>query len=150
MHNIPENQMVDENPSIVSHVSVGVSNMHKALAFYDPVMATIGASRKATIDLPDLGVVAVAYGKHFPEFWIQLPGNEQPASVGNGQHIGFTASNKDCVHKFHAVALQHGGTDNGTPGPRPDYGDPYYGCFVLDPDGNKIEATYWDVSLVQE
>ncbi len=124
--------------------------MQKALAFYDPVMATIGASRKATINLPDLGVVAVAYGKHFPEFWIQLPSNEQPASVGNGQHIGFTASDKDCVHQFHAVALQHGGTDNGTPGPRPDYGDPYYGCFVLDPDGNKIEATYWDVSLVQE
>lgn len=118
--------------------------MQKALAFYDPVMATIGASRKETINIPDVGIVAVAYGKNFPEFWIQLPGNEKPASVGNGQHIGFTASDKATVHQFHAVAIKQGGLDDGAPGPRPHYGEPYYGCFVLDPDGNKIEATFWD------
>lgn len=139
--------MVDEIPSIVSHVSVGVSDMKKALAFYDPIMAVLGASRKETIELPELGIVAVAYGKQFPEFWIQIPENQQPASVGNGQHIGFIAGDKDAVHQFHVKALENGGTDEGAPGPRPHYGEQYYGCFILDPDGNKIEATFWDMSL---
>lgn len=138
--------MADENPSIVSHVSLGTRDIDAALAFYDPVMAVIGATRQETITLPDGGVVAVAYGKAFPEFWIQLPENREPASIGNGVHIGFVATDRVAVDRFHAVALEHGGSDNGGPGPRPHYGTPYYGCFVLDPDGNKIEATFWDAS----
>jgi len=45
-----------------------------------------------------------------------------------------------------AVALANGGTDEGAPGPRPHYGAEYYGCFVRDPDGNKLEATFWDTT----
>lgn len=138
--------MTDEVPSIISHVSVGVSDMTRALNFYDPLMASIGASRKETVDLPEVGIVAVAYGKQFPEFWVQLPDNRQPASVGNGQHFGFFASDEQTVDQFHAIALQHGASDEGAPGPRPIYGEPYYGCFVRDPDGNKLEATFWDTS----
>jgi len=138
--------MTDENPSIVSHVSLGTRDMPKALAFYDAVMATVGASRKEEIKLDGLGLVAVAYGKAFPEFWIQLPSNQQPAAVGNGVHVGFIAPDENTVQRFHQASLKHGGTDEGAPGPRPHYGAQYYGCFVLDPDGNKIEATFWDMS----
>lgn len=138
--------MTDEIPSIISHVSLGTRDMSTALPFYDSVMATVGASRKEVIEFDGVGVVAVAYGKQFPEFWIQLPDNKQPAAVGNGVHIGFIASDEATVKRFYETALQHGGTDNGPPGPRPHYGAEYYGCFVLDPDGNKLEATFWDFS----
>lgn len=136
--------MTNENPSVLSHVSLGTCDMNRSLAFYDAVMATIGATRQEEIVLDDSGPVAVAYGKAFPEFWIQLPDNRQPASVGNGVHIGFVASDQDTVQRFYEAALDNGGHDNGAPGPRPHYGAEYYGCFVLDPDDNKIEATFWN------
>lgn len=138
--------MSDENPSILSHVSLGTQDMDKALKFYDAVMATVGATRQEEVKLDGVGLVAVAYGKQFPEFWIQLPENEQPAHIGNGIHVGFIAEDKDAVHRFHEVAMQNGAVDEGAPGPRPHYGEPYYGCFVRDLDGNKIEATFWDMS----
>ena len=139
--------MSDYNPSIVSHVSLGSRNLAAAAAFYDAVLACIGARRQQEITLPDQGLVAVAYGKQFPEFWIQLPDDRQTATVGNGVHVGFIADDKQSVHDFYDKAIQHGGCDNGAPGPRPHYGEAYYGCFVFDPDGNKIEATFWDNSL---
>ena len=138
--------MSDENPSIVSHVSLGTRDLDRALRFYDAVTAPIGAGRREEVRAPGIGLVAVAYGRAFPEFWIQLPENREPASIGNGVHVGFVAADRDAVHRFHAAALAHGGHDEGTPGPRPHYGTEYYGCFVRDPDGNKLEATFWDVS----
>ena len=74
--------------------------------------------------------------------------NEQLATVGNGTHIGFIASSKKQVHAFHEAALLAGGKDNGAPGARPLYGEPYYGCFIIDPDGHKLEASFWDLSAV--
>lgn len=136
--------MTDETPSIISHVSFGTRDMASALTFYDAVMATVGAGRKEEIRLPDVGLVAVAYGKAFPEFWIQLPENRQHAVAGNGVHIGFIAADEDAVRRFHTAAMEHGGSDEGAPGPRPHYGAQYHGCFVRDPDGNKLEATFWN------
>jgi len=92
---------------------------------------------------------AIAYGKQLPEFWINTPIDGQPATVGNGTHVGFIAPSKEAVHAFYEAALAAGAQDEGPPGPRPDYGEPYYGCFVRDPDGHKIEATYWDMDLIQ-
>jgi catechol 2,3-dioxygenase-like lactoylglutathione lyase family enzyme len=133
--------MSDENPSIMSHVSIGTNDFARATAFYDAVLGTLGCRR--VVDLPN----AVAYGRAFPEFWVQVPINGQPAGLGNGTHFGFMATSKELVDAFHAAALKAGGTDDGAPGPRPLYGPPYYGCFVKDPDGHKIEASFWDASL---
>jgi catechol 2,3-dioxygenase-like lactoylglutathione lyase family enzyme len=130
--------MDNGNPSIISHISIGTNNFNHAVAFYDKVLSTLGC--KQLMSHPG----AVAYGKEFPEFWVQTPFNGEPATVGNGSHIGFIANTKEEVHAFHEAALNEGGTDDGAPGPRPDYGDAYYGCFVRDLDGNKIEATYWN------
>ena len=55
-------------------------------------------------------------------------------------HVAFAADTREQVDRFHAAALAAGGTDNGGPGPRPEYSEGYYGAFVLDPDGNNIEA----------
>jgi catechol 2,3-dioxygenase-like lactoylglutathione lyase family enzyme len=133
--------MEDTNPSIMSHVSIGTSDMAGAVAFYDAVLSVLGC--KKLFEYP----FAVAYGKQFPEFWVQKPIDDQPASVGNGTHFCFIAESKEAVHAFHEAALAAGATDDGPPGPRPEYSQGYYGAFARDPDGHKIEAAYFDSAL---
>ncbi|MBS7664035.1 VOC family protein [Pseudomonas lalucatii] len=136
--------MADANPSILSHVSLGSNRFEEALAFYDQVLTTLGCRRI----LAHPG--AVAYGRDYPEFWLQTPIDGQPASIGNGTHVGFFAPDKAAVDAFHRAALAAGGRDEGAPGPRAEYGAPYYGCFVRDLDGHKIEATFWDTAQEYE
>lgn len=135
---------MDDIPSILSHVSIGTNQFEQALAFYDAVLTALGCRR--LMEHPD----AVAYGKQYPEFWLQTPFDGQPATVGNGTHIGFVAPTKASVHAFYEAALAAGGQDEGAPGARADYGEPYYGCFVRDLDGHKIEATFWDLQLIEK
>ena len=130
-----------QNPSILSHVSIGVHDLDRSAAFYDAVMAALGGKRCFEHD------GAVAYGRQFPEFWIAQPLDDGAPSVGNGTHFAFFAHSRAEVDAFHAAALKAGATDSGAPGPRPEYGEPYYGCFVRDPDGHKIEATFWDQEI---
>lgn len=136
--------MADANSSILSHVSIGTNRFDQATAFYDRVLAPLGCKR--LLSYPG----AVAYGREYPEFWVQTPLDGQPASIGNGSHCGFAAPNKAAVHDFFQAALEAGATDAGAPGPRAEYGEPYYGCFVRDLDGHKIEASYWDIEQVYE
>ena len=126
--------MANENSSLLHHVSVGTNDFERATVFYDATLATLGCKR--VFDFPG----AVAYGKRHPEFWVQKPIDGEPATLGNGIHFGFIASSREDVAAFHAAAIAAGGSDDGAPGPRPDYGPGYYGCFVRDPDGHKIEA----------
>lgn len=131
--------MADDNPSIISHVSIGTNDQDRALSFYDRVLATIGAKR--ILDFPG----AVGYGKAFPEFWVQTPfDGGEAGGAANGVHFSFLATSREQVDAFHAAAMQAGGSDDGAPGLRPDYGESYYACFVRDPDGNKIEAMLID------
>jgi catechol 2,3-dioxygenase-like lactoylglutathione lyase family enzyme len=120
---------------MLHHVSVGVADVARAAEFYDAVLGALGYKRMAQY-LP----YAISYGEGVSEFWIQLPHDKSAPNVGNGAHYGFTARNQNAVHRFHAAGLANGGTDDGAPGPRPDYGPDYYGAFVRDPFGNKIEA----------
>ena len=126
--------MAEDIPSIIHHFSIATNDFERATAFYDRTMATIGARR--IMEVPG----AVAYGKQFPEVWIQVPLNGQPTSASNGFHFAFIASSKEAVRAFYDAALSAGGADDGAPGPRPEYGEGYYGCFVRDLDGHKIEA----------
>ena len=135
--------MSNPSPSVISHVSVGTNNFERARAFYDAVMPCVGA--RVIMEHPG----AVAYGRQFPEFWLQLPHDGNPASVGNGFHIGFIADNKEQVQAFYDAAIAAGASCDGPPGPRPLYGEPYYGCFVRDLDGHKIEAAFWDEALAK-
>jgi len=129
------------NPSIISHVSVGTNRFEEAVAFYDRVLGTLGCRRMESFP------VMVAYGRKYPEFWVGAPHDGAPAVVGNGVHVGFIADTPAHVDAFHAEALAAGGTSDGAPGPRPLYGPQYYGCFIRDLDGNKIEAAFWDDSM---
>tara|TARA_R110002095_G_scaffold1544_1_gene7818 strand:- start:1358 stop:1762 length:405 start_codon:yes stop_codon:yes gene_type:complete len=132
--------MTDENPSIISHVSIGTNRFDEATAFYDKVVATIGAKR--IMEHPG----AVAYGTLFPEFWVQTPHDGGTAGTANGVHFSFFATSKEQVDAFYKAALDAGAKDDGAAGPRSDYGAGYYGCFVYDLDGHKIEAMHWDES----
>jgi catechol 2,3-dioxygenase-like lactoylglutathione lyase family enzyme len=123
---------------MLHHVSVGVRDVERAAKFYDPVLKALGYKR-----VMDFAPGAIAYGesKDRPEFWIGKPHDQGIPSAGNGVHVGFIAKSKGAVNKFHDEALKAGGSNGGEPGPRPDYGFAYYGAFIYDLDGNKIEAT---------
>lgn len=126
--------------SIMSHVSLGTNRMTEACAFYDRVLGSLGIER--LLDFPE----AVAYGRKFPEFWVHPPHNGEPATVGNGTHFAFFTSSPEEVDRFYNEALAAGATSDGEPGPRPLYGEAYYGGFVRDLDGHKIEAMFWDMT----
>jgi catechol 2,3-dioxygenase-like lactoylglutathione lyase family enzyme len=136
--------MPDDNPNVISHVSLGTNRYDEAKSFYVSVLATLGG--KIVMEHPG----AVAFGKTYPEFWLQVPYDGKPASIGNGWHVGFVAASKAEVDAFHAAALAAGATPDGDPGHRHEYGEPYYGCFLRDLDGNKIEATFWDFDLARK
>ena len=129
------------NPSIISHVSIGTNDFEKARAFYQQVLAALDI--QILMDFPG----ATAFGRMYPEFWVQTPIDGKPATQGNGSHFAFVATNKEQVHAFYDAAIAAGATCDGPPGPRPEYSDAYYGGFVRDLDGHKIEATFWDEEL---
>jgi len=119
---------------MLSHVSFGTRDAARAAAFYDPVLAVLGIRKRAERD------GAIDYGTSTAFFSLEKPTDGRPASVGNGVHIAFAAESRAMVDEFYRVALAHGGSDAGAPGLRPEYDPNYYGAFVRDPDGNKIEA----------
>ncbi|MGB7486921.1 MAG: VOC family protein, partial [Phormidesmis sp.] len=107
---------MDNNPSILSHVSIGTNNFERAIAFYDQVLSPLHCKR--LMEHPD----AIAYGKQYPEFWVQTPFDDKTATVGNGTHISFIAPTKAAVHAFYEAAIAAGGIDDGAPGGREEYG----------------------------
>jgi len=115
---------------MIDHLSLNVSDMAASRAFYEAALAPLG-----------FGVVMewegrVAFGPTArPIFFI---GRREP--VQSGLHIAFQAADRQHVDAFHEAALAAGGSDNGSPGMRPQYHPHYYGAFVLDPDGNNAEA----------
>ncbi|MGE0527942.1 MAG: VOC family protein [Bdellovibrionales bacterium] len=128
-----------ENPSMISHVSIGTNKFEQALEFYDAVFKPLGVKR--VLEVLEHG--AVAYGKRYPEFWVQKPFDGKKAETANGSHFAFLAPSPEAVRQFYDIALAQGARSDGEPGPRPHYGEQYYGCFVRDLDGHKIEAMHW-------
>ena len=120
---------------MLHHVSVGVADVARAAQFYDPVLRALGYKRVLEF-LP----YGIGYGDKLPQFWVQLPHDQRAATIGNGVHVAFNAASEAMISAFHRAALEAGGTDDGSPGPRPDYGPEYFGAFVRDLDGNKLEA----------
>lgn len=117
-----------------NHVSLGTNNIDRARRFYDPLMSLLGFRLIKQTDR------MVGYGTSEVTFSLEGPFDEGPASAGNGAHVAFQAGTRGMVDAFHAAGLAHGGTDAGEPGLRTAYDANYYAAFLLDPDGNKIEA----------
>ncbi|MDX8529540.1 VOC family protein [Mesorhizobium sp. VK25A] len=118
---------------MIDHITIEVSDLAKSKLFYEKAFAPLDYS--------------LAFGKE-GVFWafdvgngclfeIQSTGEKPPLTH---LHVAFRAKSKAEVDAFHHAALKAGAADNGAPGPRPDYAEYYYACFVLDPDGYNIEA----------
>jgi catechol 2,3-dioxygenase-like lactoylglutathione lyase family enzyme len=124
---------------MIDHTGIGVADMTRSAAFYDAALGALGLRRLMQL-LENDGADGVGYGLNYPVFWID---RFHPHSVK--QHTAFVARNRAEVDAFHVAALKAGGTDNGPPGFRdPAKGFPpgYYAAFVLDPDGNNMEAVF--------
>lgn len=122
-----------------SYMVLGTNDLPRAIAFYDAVLAPLGHARIADYD-PDGTSAAWGIDDPGPHLWVTLPFDGAPATVGNGVMVSFLAESRDAVNAFHAAAMTHGGTDEGPPGLRPQYGPHFYAGYVRDPDGNKVNA----------
>jgi catechol 2,3-dioxygenase-like lactoylglutathione lyase family enzyme len=121
---------------MLGHLSFGVTDLARAAAFYDSVMAVLGFVRVQD------GPTQIGYGKPGQGDRFALKLREGAATPGAGFHLAFDAPDRATVDRFHAAAMAHGGRDNGPPGPRPRYSPTYYAAFVHDPDGYALEAVH--------
>ena len=119
---------------MIDHVSVGVRDLDRSARFYEATLAPLGLARLVTRP------ATVGFGKIYPEFWINLRAGMTPVAPESGIHICLRARSAEAVDAFHAAALSAGGRSDGAPGLRPHDRVKYYAAFVVDPDGNRIEA----------
>ena len=121
---------------MIDHIGLAVKDMNRAKEFYLEALKPLGIGVIVELTAEQTGGDAHAgFGKDKAFFWIGTG-----AKPKGGIHVAFTAQTRAEVDSFHRAALAAGGRDNGAPGPRPHYHKHYYGAFVLDPDGNNIEA----------
>jgi catechol 2,3-dioxygenase-like lactoylglutathione lyase family enzyme len=119
---------------MIDHVSIAVADLKKSAAFYAAVLDPLEYRKIA--DRP----ASVGFGKAYPEFWLNARPNGAGAAADTGGHICLRAKSIEAVREFHARALASGGRDDGAPGPRKGEMTDYFGAFIRDLDGNKIEA----------
>lgn len=119
---------------MIDHVSLGVRDLTLSQRFYAAVLAPLGyqvlVQREAMVGL----------GKRYPEIWLNARPGQAPINRETGHHICLRARSPQAVDAFHAAALAAGGEDAGAPGPRKGAQVTYYGAFIFDHDGNKVEA----------
>ena len=119
---------------MIAHTTLGVSDYRKSKAFYNQALASLGYHNNM-----EYGEAAGFNDGKNTDFWIHKETAVMPL------HVAFEAHSREQVHAFHEAAVAAGGKDNGKPGYR-DYWPGYYAAFVLDPDGNNIEAVWYDYS----
>lgn len=126
-----------------SHVTVGTNDLDTATTFYDAVLTPLGLRQRVVA--PDGGPPAACWttpGTRLPRFYVYAPFDRMPARPGNGGMVAFLATSTAAVDAAHAAGLRNGGSDEGAPGPRPQYGRGYYGAYLRDPDGNKVHLVH--------
>lgn len=113
------------------HIGLRVRDLAASRRFYEAVLAPLGhVVSSSGEDYVGIGPASA------PALWL----HHAPRQPRAGGHIAFRAPDHAAIHAFHRAGLANGGTDNGAPGPRPDYSESYYAAFLIDPDGNNVEA----------
>lgn len=114
------------------HIGLRVRDLGVSLKFYQAALAplghVVGSQDASSAGLGPRGA---------PALWLQ---RVHAGEAGSAAHVAFRAASHAAVEAFHAAGLGAGGRDNGKPGPRADYGANYYAAFLVDPDGNNVEA----------
>ena len=118
-----------------SHITLGTNDFERARPFWLAVMDVLGHP----ILFEREG--GIAFGEPTgPKTFVGAPFDGEAARPGNGVHVAYLVRDRAMVDAFHAAALANGGSDEGAPGLRPHYHSNYYGAYVRDPDGNKLQA----------
>jgi catechol 2,3-dioxygenase-like lactoylglutathione lyase family enzyme len=121
--------------AMFSHITLGVTDLGRAEKFYDAIMGVLEHPVLFKVDQ------ALCYGTATGEkLFVLFPYDGKPAHPGNGVHAAFKTDSRAKVDAFYRAALENGGTDEGPPGLRTYYHPNYYGAYVRDPDGNKLQA----------
>lgn len=126
---------------MIDHVKLFVGDYTASRELYRQALEPLGWS--VMMEVEELGV---AFGYDRPELWLAAAGDAPRTRA----HVALRAQDKDAVSAFHAAALRAGATDNGAPGYRPQYHPAYFGAFVLDADGNNLEAVFHDMSQMSQ
>ncbi len=119
---------------MIEHLSLPVHDFGKAKEFYTSALKPLGYKLAMEFGEEAAGFMAEGH----TSFWIV----KKPH--GEKIHVAFRAPDKEAVHHFYDAGMKAGARDNGKPGPRKDYSPDYYAAFVLDPEGNNIEAVFYD------
>lgn len=119
---------------MIDHITLRVSNIAKSTVFYEAALGALGYTNTGTYD----GAVQFTAPGKQGDVWIY-----QDTSVTTHMHIAVSAADSRQVDAFHAAGIEAGGADNGKPGVRTEYAANYYAAFLLDPDGNNIEAVFF-------
>jgi catechol 2,3-dioxygenase-like lactoylglutathione lyase family enzyme len=127
---------------MLDHVEIRVSDLAASRRLYAPSLAELGFG--VVHEGMHEGDAYVLFGRpDADDFGIHSVGTQPGRDrVTTGAHVAFAAQDEDAVRRWYEAALANGGTDNGAPGPRPQYSPGYYGAFVLDLDGNNVEAVF--------
>jgi catechol 2,3-dioxygenase-like lactoylglutathione lyase family enzyme len=113
------------------HIGLRVSDIDASVSFYGAALAALGYAQCSRDQ------ASASFGPQGePALWL----HNAKGSAAGGTHIAFRAADRDSVDRFHSQGLASGGSDNGGPGLRTEYSPTYYAAFLLDPDGNNIEA----------
>jgi catechol 2,3-dioxygenase-like lactoylglutathione lyase family enzyme len=125
---------------VILYVTVGTNDVKRARSFYDAVLKPVGMvcsfENEAEVGYGEIAASPVGRAR---SFYATKPFLKAPASWGNGTMVAFDAPSRAAVDDFYAVAMTHGGSDEGAPGLRPYHAN-FYACYVRDPDGNKVSA----------
>jgi catechol 2,3-dioxygenase-like lactoylglutathione lyase family enzyme len=119
---------------MIDHVSLAVSDLARAVAFYERALAPLGFVKLVTREK------MVGFGKTYPEIWINLRTGMARLPADSGAHIALRARTTAEIDAFHAAAVAAGAVSESAPSLRPHDRVRYYAAFVVDPDGNRIEA----------
>lgn len=126
-----------------SHVTVGCRNLEDSVAFYDAVLIPLGLKQRVVT--PDGGPPSACWihpSRVLPRFYVYIPFDGLPASVGNGSMVAFLAPSTEAVDLAYEAGMKAGGESEGEPGPRDRYSVGYYGAYIRDPSGNKIHLVF--------
>jgi len=123
----------------LNYVMMGSNDVAKARAYYDAILPLIGGTIFADFMPHGFGYELRNGGR----IWVAPPHNQEAAIPGNGNMVGLLCESEAEVCAVHAAALANGGSNEGDPGPRPQYGPNFYGAYVRDLDGNKMSFVYF-------